>query len=194
MLFQPKRFVDVSMDVSLSTGLLGLIYALIKGGIQACWFALGMYFVQESQQWNVMANLLGQNSLLLLYLPGDDSLSMLLLKGIIVAVSWQALKFLVLGTIGSVFRLKGFARKAAALDLIGSLPLIFVLAIPFVVGLFFGTNVRVFHVLAGGIFLIYLLRKIYVLYMGLDRSFGFSVRLKILYICTFNILPYLLWV
>ena len=80
------------------------------------------------------------------------------------------------------------------LNVVGAFPLIWVMGLPGAFLLFsdhIGQRSSWAGILIGILLVIYLIRQLYISYLGLEKLFAFSSGIKILYICGFNILPYL---
>lgn len=193
LLLTPKRFVDSPNETLYShTGLLwGLIW--IRTICLAIFMTLLMYYVQLENQW-ILLNIFRDWSMSSMLFYGEKSLLSLLLISGLVIVFWLLIKYLLISIIGGVFRIKAMITRIASLEVAGTYPLILLLPIPMALILFM-------EQLWGGILLIFLLilllgyisRQVYVMYIGLDRLFSFSSAMKFLYICTFIIVPYMVW-
>ncbi|MEM7370520.1 MAG: hypothetical protein AAF587_18055 [Bacteroidota bacterium] len=193
LLLTPKRFVDSPNETLYShTGLLwGLIW--IRTICITIYLTLLMYYIQLENQW-ILLNIFREWSLSSVLFYQEKSLLRLLLISGVIIIFWLLIKYLLISLIGGIFRIKAMVARIASLDVAGTYPLILILPIPMALILFMDQ-------LWGGILAIFLLiltvgyisRQVYVLYIGLDRLFSFSSAMKFLYICTFIIVPYMVW-
>ena len=152
-----------------------------------------MYYIQVENQWKLLNIFQDWSLASSMFYPGKR-LQELLFMSLGFLVVWTLLKYMLIAFIGSVFRIKAIVARIASLDVWGSYPMILILPIPMSLILFMdqlwgGGMVILLLAFAG----IYIGRQMYVLYIGLDRFFGFSSAMKILYICTFIIVPYMVW-
>ena len=193
LLFTPKRYVDTPNETLYTNK--GLLWSLVwvRTLSLAIFMTLILYYVQVENQWKLL-NIFRDWSLLSnIFYPGKN-LEELLLVSVGILIVWVLFKYGTISFIGGVFRIKAMASRVASLDVLGTYPIILVLPIPISLILFMdqlwgGAMLILLLTIVG----IYLVRHIYVLYIGLDRFFGFSSAMKILYICTFIIVPYMVW-
>ncbi|WNJ16237.1 hypothetical protein [Pontibacter sp. G13] len=192
LLFKPSLFVDSTNDSTFSNTSMVMFLTIIKQLCLASSLALVVFFMASSYQWEYL-NLFRKPSLLMEIFHGESHAGMIFLKCLAMFMVWLVGRQLFLGILGQVYNIKGLAQGALGLDLVGSFPLI--LGIPVIYSLLLFMN-EVWGEAAGIIFLLvalaYMLRVMYVMYIGLGRLFAFSHGMKILYICTFNIVPCLL--
>ncbi|MEM6765789.1 MAG: hypothetical protein AAF655_12710 [Bacteroidota bacterium] len=193
LFISPKLFIDTFVESTYSN--LGLLFILILMKVLALAFFLSLllYYVSMENQWGVLS-LLKTSSLAGNFFYGTQTLSGLFWKSMLLLSAWVGVQYILLSIIGAVYRIKNLAMGVFNLEIVGGYPLILFLSIPLSL-MFFTPS------LWGGVWkwvlilllLTYFLRKIYVQYVGLDRLFTFSYGMKILYICAFNMLPYIIW-
>ena len=189
----PKLFIDTFVESTYSN--LGLLFILIlmKVLALAMFLSLLLYYVGMENQWGILS-MLKTSSLAGNFFYGTPTLSGLFWKSLLLLSGWVGFQYVLLSVIGAVYRIKNLAMGVFNLEIVGGYPLILFLSIPLSL-MFFSP------VLWGGawkwalllLLFTYFLRKIYVQYVGLDRLFTFSYGMKILYICAFNMLPYIIW-
>ena len=192
MLFKPKLFLEPSMEASLSNrGLLYILQAL-KALNGATFLSLLVYYIQNENQWQIL-NVFTDWSLINQIFYLSDTLFTIFMKSLFLLTAWTVCKQLFMGLIGVGFRMKGIGTAYMGLEIVRSYPLALILSTPIALILYleklWGGIMAIFLVL---ILLIYASRSVYVLFIGLDRLFSFSSAVKFLYICTFNVLPYII--
>ncbi|MEM7657833.1 MAG: hypothetical protein AAF399_17035 [Bacteroidota bacterium] len=193
LLLNPKRYVDAPAEsLYTNSGLLWLLY----WGKSICLMAfltLGVYFLSEEQLWPFWGLTKPGSLLFQWFFPAEQVIGMLLRIAIVV-IGANLLQIFLLSLIGQIFGIKAFLLKMLSLEVIGTFPLVFVLTLPIAMTLG-GSSNQVFWILLfqGILVLGYVSRWVYVSYIGMERLFSFSLGMKILYICTFNLLPYLIW-
>lgn len=189
---QPWLLADTAPIAGLNASGLWFLL-LLKTLLQALSLALLMYYVAYFHQWEVMNGFQDWSLLNRVFYPAER-LTTFLLWALAIFGGSLLLRLLVLRILGGAFRIKGLLSGILDLEVMGAYPLVLVL--PYVVsGLIFsgqiwpGLPVALLIGLGG----MYWLRRAYVMYQGLGRQFSFSYGMKILYICTFNVIPYIFW-
>jgi len=192
LLRQPLLLADTGPAMSLSnSGLLFLL--LIKTLLQALTLAMLMFYVARFYQWEVM-NGFQEWSLLNRYFYGAESFPGLFGRSLLIFGLWLAARVAAFWSFGGAFRVKGLLQELIGMELIGAFPLVFVLPLAMGLLLFSGELwapglVGLLITLAG----MYWLRRVYITYQSLGKQFSFSPAVKFLYICTFNLIPYIFW-
>ena len=193
-LLAPKRHID--MFTSITAANPGLLMILLGLKLMMIVFTLAMtfYYIQQANLWDHF-NLFKSWSLTNYIFYGDFGIGHLFLKSLIVVMSWFALEQLIIWAASVVFGIKGFLRSMLNLNVMGAYPLIWLMGLPSAFILFSDQIGKEFmlHILAG-LLVIYMARQLYISYLGLEKLFAFSSGIKFLYICGFNILPYIIWI
>ncbi|MEM6802760.1 MAG: hypothetical protein AAF696_15230 [Bacteroidota bacterium] len=191
MLINPKLYVSASAEASIfsNQGLLYILHLLSIGNL-AIWISLGVYYMQSINYWEFL-HIFREQSLLSLIFDEEDSLFLILSKSFLLLLTWFVLKQVLLGILGGIFNVKGMRLEILGLEIVADYPLILFLSTPFALFLFMDSfwGLSLFFLLLI-ILLIFYLRALYVMYVGLGRLFSFSYTVKILYICTLNVIPY----
>lgn len=192
ILFAPKLHVDTFADSTFAN--LGLVFLLIaiKTVLMGIFLTLFIYYIQLEHQWEVL-NVWKENSLISWIFYGAVSLPAILFRSLLLQLTWLTFKYVSIWIFGKLYGFRGMPLAMLNLDIVSAFPLILLLSIPLSI-IFFGAK------LWGGIFLgiifiiwaTYILRRLYVYYIGLDRLYMLSFGVKILYICAFIILPYII--
>ncbi|MCI4671069.1 MAG: hypothetical protein MRZ79_23225 [Bacteroidia bacterium] len=173
---------------------LNLMLNFIRLLSHASFLSLALFFLQHLNLWNLTSNLFSEESLFTLVFGGGNTLGNLYMKMLSILGIWQGAKWVALWILGSVFGQKQMPGKGFSFEVISDFPLILFLPIPWLIGVYTiddgGTRVVNFMIVLFGI---YFLRKLILLYSELSRTFNFSPGMKVLYICTLNVLPYLIW-
>ncbi|MEO0471002.1 MAG: hypothetical protein AAF206_15350 [Bacteroidota bacterium] len=193
ILLNPKLNLQRAIELTASnTGLLFFL-VLLKLLNLSIFLALLMYYVRTENQW-AFTNLLNDWSLLNQVFYQTNSLEALFGRSFILLVSWSLLKSAIIFLLGGSFRIKQMLEGIWGLDVVATFPVVILLNIPLAIILFmepvWGGMVYWLMVL---LLVFYLLRRLYVFYVGLERLFTFSEPVKFLYICTLNLIPYLIW-
>lgn len=189
---RPWQLVDWGSGSSPAASGLWLLL-LVKTLAQALTLALLMYYVAQLHQWEVINGFQDWGLLNRFFYPAVG-LGGLLLRSVLVFGVWLGLRLIGFQMLETVFRIKGLLSGLLELEVNGAYPL--VLGLPLAMGLLlFAGNIWptvpvILLMTLGGI---YWLRRAYVMYQGLGRQFSFSYGMKILYICTFNVMPYIFW-
>ena len=191
-LFKPQLFLEPSVETSYSNQGLLYILQLFKFINGAIFLTLVYYYIHKENQWDSM-NIFTDWSLINQIFYQTNSLIAMLGKSLLLLLGWGMAKQLFMGLVGRSFGIKGMLPAFMGLEVVSSYPLILVMGIPMALILYME---RLWGGLVGGLLIvlltIYLVRRIYILFIGLDRLFTFSYTVKILYICTFNVLPYII--
>jgi hypothetical protein len=194
LLINPKRFVDSPAE-SLYTNS-GLLWSLfwIKTLCFAFFISLAMYYLELAHAWAPWQQARPESLAIRWFMPASN-LWELLGRSLLVLFLGSLLKILVLGMVSQVFRIKALVPKIISIEVIGTFPLILLLHLPLalvIVGQSWGHPLLVLSLTVT--LAVYFLRWVYVSYIGIDRLFAFSSAMKFLYICTFILIPYLVWV
>lgn len=193
ILLKPKLYVDNFSDASYANlGLLillqGVKFLCFSAAISLLLYDLSLGYFGDN------LNVLRTPSLANQVFRNTESLRGFFAQVSLILVAWLGIKYFLNVLIGRIFNIKNMAIGVLNLDIVGSYPLIFLLGLPIALKVFAEGQAQTLFalllVLLGGI---YLIRKVYVFYIGLDKLFSFSFGMKILYICTFNVLPYIIW-
>ncbi|MFK7924863.1 MAG: DUF4271 domain-containing protein [Bacteroidia bacterium] len=193
LLLNPKLHLSTSLDATGSnTGLLGILM-ILKGINLSMLVSLIIYYVLRENEWEQL-NLIRDLSLLNQWFYGSDSLWQIFVKSIELTMIWFGLKYLFLIVLGRGFQIKGLVEGIMSLEIAASFPLILFLNLPigliiFMNTLWGGWAMSIFLLLG----LLYLIRRAYVFFIGLERLFNFSSAVNFLYICALNLIPYLIW-
>lgn len=193
LLMKPKLFVDTFSDFSYANvGVLFFLSLIRLLSLGIAW-ALFVYYVQVENQWHVFT-FIRDISLVRSLFEGLESPWAMLSLAILCLSFWIMIKYFLLASLGLIFQIKEFMVGITSLDIVSAYPIV----------LFLGT-IELMFILSPdlwekslviffiGTLAFYFLRRIYVYHVGLSRLFSFSSRVKFLYICTFNILPYIIW-
>ena len=192
MFSQPIKYIDSLQEASSGNSGFYLIVMLINVLSYSILLFLIVYYIQRSQTWDSMS-FFRENSLLKLVFYPARLIPALFARSLLVVGLAFLLKYLFLRMIGGIFSIRNLSSGMLNLDVICNFPYLQVLTIPIIL-ILINPAMRDFY---GGLFillgLIYFIRKIYTYFYSLERLFDFSLGVKILYICAFNILPYIIW-
>ncbi|TAE51021.1 MAG: DUF4271 domain-containing protein [Bacteroidetes bacterium] len=192
-LFRPARFVGSIQDSAYTNPSLLLMLTLLRILCLSAALALSFYYINQEHLWQYV-QFIRHPSLLREVFYGSETPGGFFVRGFLVIGGWLGFKYLLIAFIGQVFRIKNILTGTLSLDVVGSFPLVLVLPLPVACIQFMNgawtSIMMVVIVLLGAT---YIIRRMYVSFIGLDRIFGFSTGVKFLYICALNILPYLVW-
>lgn len=177
-----------------SSNVLNLMLNFLRVLSHGAFLALGFFFLQHLNLWNLTSRVFSQESLFTLIFNGNDSLSNLYLKLLSILTIWQGMKWTALWMVGRVFRQKQMPGKGFSFEVVSDFPMVLFLSLPWLIGLY--TVEEGGEEMIRGILIfigIFILRKLILMYAELSRTFNFSSAMKVLYICTLNVLPYLIW-
>ncbi len=192
MFSQPIKYIDSLQEASSGNSGFYLMVMIINIISYSILVFLAVYYIQRSQTWDSMS-FFRENSLLKQVFYPVRLIPALFVRSFIVVGIAFLLKYFFLRLIGGIFSIRNLSSGMLNLDVICNFPYIQVLTIPIML-ILINPAMRDFY---GGLFillgLIYFIRKIYTYFYSLERLFDFSLGVKILYICAFNILPYIIW-
>lgn len=193
MLRKPQLFLENSSEGGYSQS--GALFFLVLARWLSVWSfgSLILYGVVRTMGLSWL-NSWAHDSLLFEYLGWVDSLGWIMLTFGVVLLGWLMLKAAFLLTLSAIFRIKNLWSGSLIVDIIGSYPLVFLL--PFAAAFLLFTDPEQAPWILGGLVLlwsVYFARRMYVIYTGLGRLFSFSYGMKFLYICTLNLIPYIIW-
>lgn len=166
---------------------------LLRQVLTAVAVSLMVYYLQQTGRKD-MFDLLTRDSYLGRLLSEEVYTLYQIFAGFsVVLVSANLLKYVLLNISGGIYRVNWLSVLAQNLDVFSSLPMILLPLIPapFIFFLEPSLGQIVLHIWFA-LLLIYFLRRIVLIYIGLTRLFSFSPALKILYICTLEILPWII--
>lgn len=155
--------------------------------------ALFLYYVELSETWSIL-NLFTTRSIVYRTLAGAaQPLWQLFLEAFTLVVLLNMLKYFLFNSIGTVFRVFNLSASIQNLDVFAAFPLNLIPYLPasFIFFLDPAPGAIVLRIW-GILFLLYGARRIFLLYSGIGRLYQISGSLKILYICTLEILPWLI--
>lgn len=193
LMLNPKLHLSTSLDATGSnTGLLGILM-ILKGINLSILISLIIYYVLRENEWEQL-NLIRDLSLLNQWFYGSGGLWQIFVRSIELTMIWFGVKYLFLIVLGRGFQIKGLVEGIMSLEIAASFPLILFLTLPLGLILFMNTlwggwAMSIFLLLG----LLYLIRRAYVFFIGLERLFNFSSAVNFLYICALNLIPYLIW-
>ena len=190
---KPQLYIDSTTEGSGAQQGLLLVLHIIRLLSMSLFLTLGIYLIDIYHQWDIL-NIIREDGFMFSFFYGSKGLGWIFARSSMAVIGWFVLKHAMILFIGQIFRIKGMIDGLMNLEIVSTYPLILVLPVPVAFLLVAGpTGFKIILGLLILIMLSYYLRRLYVLYVGLDRLFGFSSGMKILYICTFNIFAYLIW-
>lgn len=170
-----------------------LLVTLFRLLIIASFISLYLYYLSLSGTWHRL-NVFSDSSLLYGLFSKDAfsgyQIFLVVLGGL---VGLHGLKYFFLNVAGGIFRYFNLGTTVQSLDIFAAFPMVFLPLLPapfiFFADAGYGKIVLpVWYGLTG----LYLILRILLIYAGLTRLFQFSRRLKILYICSLEILPWVI--
>ena len=189
---KPDKYIDTLNDSSSGNGGFAFVVILINQLAFSILLFLFVYFIHRSHTWETMT-LIREKSLLTQFFYPIESVHTIFWRSFLIVACCFLFKYLLLGIVESIFSIRNLVSGTINLDIIGNFPYIQVLSLPLLLLLLYPDNQRILW----GLFLflgaIIFFRKMYTYFYGLERLFNFSSGVKILYICAFNILPYIIW-
>ncbi len=161
--------------------------------LTATTLTLFLYYIDLSESWK-MLNLISGHSVLYDALYGEEmQLGKIFLYAFGIIVCLNLAKYVMFNGIGTVFRVFSLGSTIQNLDVFASFPtnLIPILPASFIFFLDPGVGGIVLRVWAL-LFILYGARRVWLIYSGMGRLYQISGSLKILYICTLEILPWVI--
>ena len=161
--------------------------------LTATTLSLFLYYVDLSESWR-MLNVFSGHSVLYEALYGKEMrLGSLFLYAFGIVVCLNLVKYMMFNGIGTVFRVFSLGSTIQNLDVFASFPtnLVPILPASFIFFLDPGVGGIVLRVWAL-LFILYGARRAWLIYSGMGRLYQISGSLKILYICTLEILPWVI--
>ncbi len=193
MLFNPRIFIDNLAEISLGGGGMPFLLVLVRwlaGGL-----ALGvtLYYIADHHLWSWLKPF-GRSGLLFQWIYPGNELGTIVLRSLVISGGVIVFKMLARVVLSLGFGERKLNENGLNLDAIGVLPLQLLLILPAAL-LLFSKPAYESWLLAGGVVLEggFIVRQIYVTYLGLNRMFAFSTALNFLYICGLIALPYCIW-
>lgn len=170
-----------------------LLLNLLRILMAASCLSLLLYYLESSGTLFRMG-MLSDSFLLRNYLLEKD-LGPLEVLGLVsgVLLGLNLAKYLFLNIVGGVYRVSNLSGAVQNLDIFASLPATLLPLLPGVFIFFLEPSAaQVVLTVWQATFGIWILRRIGLIYLGLGRLFSFSTSLKFLYICTLEILPWII--
>ena len=193
LLFKPGLFMD--MITEFSFGNMGFVYLLllIKLLALAGLLTLIITFAGQTNDWGFLNQINSWSLLSRIFYP-LNTVGIIFWRSFLVLLFIFFFKVALVSIIGKVFRFRGMLNNVFNLEIISDYPLILIISIPFSILFFLPETMQAsWLVLSLCLLGLYFLRQAYVFFIGLDQVFGFSLGMKILYICALNVVPYLIW-
>lgn len=193
LLSSPSMFLESNFSsAALGGGVLAAL-TLVRLLVSSSLVALLMYALHWQQAWAWLET--GNEMAWLHQVAGEyESLGGLWLLALGLVVGLEVIKLATWLLLGQAFGLRGFTGAMLSLDVVRHFPLLLLLPLAVALWLFWGDGQA--WIPLGSLLLLLLIyggRKIYVGYIGLDRGPSFSLGLKVLYICTLDLAPLLIW-
>jgi hypothetical protein len=193
MLSSPSMYLEGTYGGSYTSSSNPLLLSAIRILLFSAFLALGVYYIRLYNLWD-WASPLTDRSLLYQVFGALGSLWEILGRSLLIGFGLEGLRYLLLSLIAGIFRLKGFTSYALGMDAVGNFPLLLLVSAPIALLLYWPEpSLWVAESLVLAVVLAYWLRRIYVNFIGLDRGAAFSLGMKILYVCGFDIAPVLIW-
>ncbi len=152
-----------------------------------------VYFWDQTGRLESLGLLTTRGPLRNILIEGSFSLYQLFLGILVLLVGLNLLKYGFLNGLGGIYRVGWLSVMLQNLDIFSSLPMILLplLPAPFIFFVDPFTSQIILWIWYG-LILVYFLRRIVLIYIGMTRLFSFSRGLKFLYICTLEILPWII--
>jgi|GEM_PF-2243649 len=170
-----------------------LLMGLIRILITTTTLTLYIYYLSESGSLDRL-NLLSEKSIpYQFFRTGNASAPAIFGVVFLIILLSNGLKYAFLNLAGGIYRVGGLASSVQALDVFASFPLNLLSLLPLT--FMFFTEPEIGTVLLYvwyGLFLVYMARRVVLIYAGISRLYSFSASLKFLYICILEILPWFL--
>ncbi len=192
LFLKPDVYIDTMYDITTGNPGFIVLLILIKIFTYTILITLGIFYIDWANLWSEV-NLWKYESLLYKVFYGAQSFGNIFVRSLLITSIWQICKYSILALIGNIFNIRNFSLGGFNLDMVSIFPYMMLLKVPLLAALF----IQQMYVFLGVIFLIglvfFFIRHLYIHYMGLERLFNFSLGVKILYICAFKVLPYIIW-
>lgn len=152
-----------------------------------------LYYIQLSESWQ-MLNILRNHSILYRALYGESTpLWEIFLWTFLVVVSLNLAKYVIINGIGTVFRVFSLGPSIQNLDVFAAFPLNLVPYVPATFIFFMEPSTGMIVLRCWAVLgVLYGARRAWLMYSGLGKLYQISGSLKILYICTLEILPWVI--
>jgi hypothetical protein len=169
-----------------------LVMNLIRVTFLSLTISLFLYYLSVTGGWEKL-NLLSSRSLLFQVYNGTKySLYVLFFQVFAVVLGLTVFKYALLNFISSIYRVHNFSSTAQSVDIYASFPINLLPVVPSAVIFFLsaeqgGILLMIWYILMGA----HWVRRVYLVYAGISRLFPLALSLKILYICTLEISPWI---
>lgn len=193
LLLKPGLYLDLISEFSSGNVGIVLLLVLIKILSLAACVTLWVQYLDLNNQWDGL-NLITDQSLMFQWLYGVSSLGGIWGRVMLGFLLIFAFKITLIQGLSRIFRIRAMLSNSMDLEIIGAYPLVMVLPLPVAMMFFISAGGQsAFLIFLASLGAVYLLRRLFVAFIGLDQLFGFSLGMKILYICALDIVPYLIW-
>jgi hypothetical protein len=191
MLLKPQLYLESHSGSTFGdTGMLLLLF-LVKIGLTALVIAEFFYFLDVFHQWEWLSSL-HDDSLFRKLFSIEGGLGIFYGRALLLVGFWELVRYLFLGLIGSVYRMDGLVSGAARLEIVSGYPLVLFAPLPLTLLFFTPVGFHVFFLILQLVFLLLWFGRSMVLHFnGMEKLFGFSYAMNVLYICAANLLPVL---
>jgi hypothetical protein len=170
-----------------------LVMSLMQIVLLSASVAMLLYFIQTSGTYNRLNVISAESLLHSLFAGASHSLFRYFFTVLIYLLAITLAKYVMLGSLRVVYGQGDLVGGMANLDVLAAFPFNLLPFVPAAFAFFWkyeyaGYVLAVWMVLYG----LYVLRRILLTYAGISHLFKLSASLKILYICTFEILPWVI--
>lgn len=194
ILLKPRLQIERFIEAVAGNQGLSYILQFLRILMISITLALVVDYIHRNNQWHI-TGLAGDNALIKVLFIQKSTFLNYLLKSIILVSSWAAFRWLVIRTLSNLFNIYNMYDGLTNLELVASYPLILIINLPLVF-LSFVSGGGGWHnvILSIQVLFIalYILRQVYVCFVGMGRLFKFSTSVKIIYIVLSVFLPYLI--
>lgn len=192
ILIKPRLQLDRFMEVTAGNQGLAFILQLMRIVILSISLSLLIDYIHSNNQWQVLKGF-NENNLVKLVFSAKNVFIGYLLKSMVLISIWTIVKYLTFRILSNLFRILHLSDGMTNIELLGAYPLLFLVPIPLI---FLSFASHEWHSFILGVEItviaLYLLRQMYVCYVGMEKMFRFSFSVKVLYILVAVLLPYII--
>lgn len=194
ILLKPRLQIERFIEAVAGNQGLSYILQVLRILMISITLALVVDYIHRNNQWHI-TGLAGNNALIKVFFIQKSTFFNYLLKSILLVSSWAAFRWVIIRTLSNLFNIYNMYEGLTNLELVASYPLILIINLPLVFLAFLSGGDGWHNIILSVqviLLMLYILRQVYVCFVGMGRLFKFSTSVKIIYIALSVCLPYLI--
>lgn len=193
-LSRPRQYIDLLHSrYNANKGFMAILGGmnLVCAGF---FLVIAFWYLEESGRWENVSQWVSKHSLIYQLFAGPHGIWTLCFRVLCVLALIWAYKQAVLLLLGRVMGGKGVRAGVSGIEMLSAAPLIWAMPLAAILMTMFPASLAGIYsiILLFGL-IAWMILRVYVGVLGVDKLFAFSAGGKLLYICALHLLPYFIW-